>query len=165
MKDNCRYNYHVYFITTEIKKNDNLFKYNICTHLPLLKTVTQNFSGTIIMLNQWSIHHNEDLWPDPFTFKPERFLNEAGKLYSNYHIFKKMPFIPFSRGKRSCIGQHLALDLILVFVVELTRCVNIKHPTNFVQDSSAKINMILQPQPFPIECTRKQRYDRCHLQE
>lgn len=35
-------------------------------------------AGTTVFANVWSIHHNESLYPDPFTFKPERFLPKDG---------------------------------------------------------------------------------------
>jgi Cytochrome P450 len=37
-------------------------------------------AGTIIFPNIWSIHHNEFTYPDPFTFKPDRFLSKGGSL-------------------------------------------------------------------------------------
>jgi Cytochrome P450 len=37
-------------------------------------------AGTIIFPNVWSIHHNESAYPDPFTFKPDRFLPKDGSV-------------------------------------------------------------------------------------
>ena len=36
-------------------------------------------SGAIVFSNIWAMTHDPNVYPDPFTFKPERFLNEDGK--------------------------------------------------------------------------------------
>ncbi|KAF4616644.1 hypothetical protein D9613_008324 [Agrocybe pediades] len=36
--------------------------------------------GSIVIPNVWAMLHNEDVYPDPFAFNPERFLNEDGTL-------------------------------------------------------------------------------------
>ena len=36
--------------------------------------------GTFIAINIYSLHRDESVWEDPFTFKPERFLDDQGKL-------------------------------------------------------------------------------------
>eukprot|EP00058_Branchiostoma_floridae_P000431 XP_002585919.1 hypothetical protein BRAFLDRAFT_60161 [Branchiostoma floridae] len=35
--------------------------------------------GTMVMTNLWSVTNDPDVWEDPRTFKPERFLNEQGE--------------------------------------------------------------------------------------
>lgn len=46
-----------------------------------------------IVINLTSIHQDPDLYPHPDKFKPERFLDDAGKLVRPKH------FLPFSIGK------------------------------------------------------------------
>jgi len=56
--------------------------------------------GQVISVPIWALHHDPDLYPDPFKFDPERF-NEENK--------KKRPneaFIPFGTGPRNCIGIY-----------------------------------------------------------
>lgn len=57
----------------------------------------------MVMLSIWAIHRNEEHWPDPDRFDPDRFLpaNSAGR--------HRMAFLPFGLGPRMCIGKHFAL--------------------------------------------------------
>jgi cytochrome P450 len=70
--------------------------------------------GSITIMNSWAILHNPDLYPDPETFKPERFLNEDG-------TFRDDPTISlaFGAGKRICPGRHLVDATMFIF----TACV------------------------------------------
>ena len=51
-----------------------------------------------------------DHWQDGMSFKPERFLDVEGNLQRDGH------FIPFSIGKRMCIGEKLAkAEMFIIF--------------------------------------------------
>ncbi|CAJ0569125.1 unnamed protein product, partial [Mesorhabditis spiculigera] len=66
--------------------------------------------GTVVIPQISCVLFNEELFPEPRKFKPERFINEDG-------TFKKVPeLVPFSIGKRQCAGEGLArLELFLFF--------------------------------------------------
>lgn len=58
--------------------------------------------GTQIGVSAYALHHNEDYFPSPFTFQPERWLDSA-------QAAKMRPaFMPFSIGSRSCAGKAMA---------------------------------------------------------
>ncbi|KAI0914297.1 cytochrome P450 [Ustulina deusta] len=60
--------------------------------------------GTHIGVNTYSLQHNEAYFPEPFAFKPERFLDQntpAARLV-------KDAFAPFSLGARGCMGKSMA---------------------------------------------------------
>ncbi|XP_077980152.1 steroid 17-alpha-hydroxylase/17,20 lyase-like [Glandiceps talaboti] len=68
--------------------------------------------GTWIMVNQWKIHMTEKEWKNPEEFRPERFLTQDGTL-----IPKAESYIPFSAGRRVCVGEALAKnEMFLMFV-------------------------------------------------
>lgn len=46
-------------------------------------------------------HQNEELFPEPRVFRPERWLGPEGKRLDRY-------LVTFNRGTRSCLGMNLA---------------------------------------------------------
>ena len=46
------------------------------------------------------MHTREDVYPDPFAFRPERFLEQPAGTYT---------WIPFGGGVRRCLGASFAL--------------------------------------------------------
>ncbi|WVZ74414.1 hypothetical protein U9M48_022597 [Paspalum notatum var. saurae] len=67
--------------------------------------------GTNIIINIWAINRQSKTWVDPDKFMPERFINKDISFSG-----KDFEFIPFSAGRRICLGLPLAdrmLHLIL----------------------------------------------------
>jgi cytochrome P450 len=56
--------------------------------------------GVVLAASAWLIHHDPDVYPDPFAFRPERFLEEPPGTYT---------WIPFGGGRRRCIGASFAM--------------------------------------------------------
>ncbi|OQV16526.1 Cytochrome P450 18a1 [Hypsibius exemplaris] len=71
--------------------------------------------GATIFSNLWAVHNDETLWHNPSEFNPSRFLVD-GKVERPPH------FMPFSTGRRVCLGDHLAkAEIYLVFASVLQR--------------------------------------------
>ncbi|KAI0487709.1 cytochrome P450 [Xylaria cf. heliscus] len=64
--------------------------------------------GVLVGVNIYALHHNKEYFPDPFTYKPERWIDtsEEGKEGSKYTY--NAAFAPFSVGPRACAGKSLA---------------------------------------------------------
>ncbi|XP_072042965.1 cytochrome P450 2J5-like [Amphiura filiformis] len=67
----------------------------------------------IVMANIWAVHRDPELYSDPEVFKPERFLNEKGEVY------QPEEFVPFSSGRRICLGDKLARMELFIFLSHL----------------------------------------------
>ncbi|XP_041646716.1 cytochrome P450 2J6-like [Cheilinus undulatus] len=66
--------------------------------------------GITVIPNLTTVLFDKNEWETPFTFNPRHFLNEEGK------FVKQAAFIPFSAGKRLCLGENLAkMELFLFF--------------------------------------------------
>jgi len=48
--------------------------------------MTNPVVGTMVSANIWAMTHDETIYPDPFALKPERFLDENGKLNDDSRI-------------------------------------------------------------------------------
>ena len=69
-------------------------------------------AGTVIAPCIYLVHRRADIYPDPYTFRPERFLEKPPETYT---------FLPFGGGTRRCIGASFAqyeMRVVLQAVVE-----------------------------------------------
>ncbi|KAI1365949.1 cytochrome P450 [Xylaria arbuscula] len=57
--------------------------------------------GTVLSESSYLLHIDEKVFPEPFEFKPERWINDTD------HTVRRQ-FVAFSRGARGCIGINLA---------------------------------------------------------
>ena len=57
-------------------------------------------AGSAVLVSILLVHHREDVYPDPFAFRPERFLDVKPGTYT---------WIPFGGGIRRCLGATLAM--------------------------------------------------------
>ncbi|XP_066294391.1 cytochrome P450 2U1-like [Branchiostoma lanceolatum] len=66
---------------------------------------------TQVLSNIWSAQMDPEFWPDPDKFDPRRFLDCNGRVVS-----RPESFLPFSTGRRVCLGEQLAkMELFLIF--------------------------------------------------
>jgi cytochrome P450 len=67
-----------------------------------------------VVANAYLIHHDPDVYEDPYSFRPERFLDEQPGTYT---------WIPFGGGRRRCLGASFALlEMKIVLRSVLGRC-------------------------------------------
>ena len=70
-------------------------------------------AGTDVWSNIWAAHHDPEVWQDPNILCPERFLDE------NNSLKKIEEWIPFSLGRRMCLGEQLAKTELILFTSAL----------------------------------------------
>jgi cytochrome P450 len=60
-------------------------------------------AGTLVFVSIWSTHRDPGVWDNPAGFDPRRFLGDAPKQRPRFS------YLPFSGGRRICIGQGFAM--------------------------------------------------------
>uniref|UniRef100_A0A8C9UFS9 Cytochrome P450 1A n=1 Tax=Serinus canaria TaxID=9135 RepID=A0A8C9UFS9_SERCA len=71
---------------------------------------------TCVFINQWQVNHDEALWKDPSSFRPERFLSAAGAELSRAEGDK---VLSFGLGRRRCLGETIGRWEIFLFLTTL----------------------------------------------
>jgi len=70
--------------------------------------------GVCVVPNGYLIHHDPQIYPDPYAFRPERFVDEPPGTYT---------WIPFGGGRRRCLGASFAmLEMKVVLRSVLAAC-------------------------------------------
>ncbi|XP_041445614.1 vitamin D 25-hydroxylase isoform X3 [Xenopus laevis] len=121
-------------------------------HATSRDTVVRGYSipeGTTVITNLYSVHFDEKYWTDPEIFYPERFLDSAGQ------FTKKEAFVPFSLGRRHCLGEQLARMEMYLFFTSLLQRFHLHFPQGFVPNLRPKLGMTLQPYPYVICAERR----------
>ncbi|MFJ8448104.1 cytochrome P450 [[Kitasatospora] papulosa] len=79
-------------------------------------------AGTELAYCQHALHRDPELFPEPLTFDPDRWLDEA-----QAEAFTPGAFLPFGAGKHKCIGDRFALTELLTAVATIVRRVRFEH--------------------------------------
>lgn len=75
--------------------------------------------GELIGVPVYSMHHDPQYFPDPFTFDPERFSDE------NVGSIQPYTYLPFGAGPRNCIGMRFALQAVKLSLLYTIRNVKV----------------------------------------
>lgn len=120
--------------------------FRLYSPVPLISRVAQDDividgytvpKGTEILISIHLVHMNAKYWPDPYRFKPERFLHKLSHPYA---------FIPFSAGPRNCIGQKFAMIQSKMLIISI-----LKHHTIQSMTQLSDITPRFAPVSTPIK--------------
>jgi cytochrome P450 len=107
-------------------------------------------AGTDVSPAIWLTHTRADLYPEPFAFRPERFLEDSPDTYG---------WIPYGGGIRRCIGATFAeFEMRIVLREVLTRCD--LHKASPAPEKTGRRNITLSPKagtPVVITARRPAR--------
>jgi hypothetical protein len=69
--------------------------------------------GVVLLANAYLVHHDPELYADPYAMRPERFLDTPPGTYT---------WIPFGGGRRRCLGASFAIqEMKIVLAAALRR--------------------------------------------
>nr|CAH0107507.1 unnamed protein product [Daphnia galeata] len=72
--------------------------------------------GMVVTVPTFALHYDEEYYPDPYRFNPERWDSESEIKPSSY------VFMPFGMGPRNCVGMRFAMEEI-----KIALCTIVKH--------------------------------------
>ncbi len=76
-------------------------------------------SDTLVVIHQHCIMNDPKYWNNPQEFRPERFLENGIYLAS-----RPTAFAPFGIGRRKCLGERLAINVVFLVLVRLLQSTN-----------------------------------------
>jgi cytochrome P450 len=97
-------------------------------------------AGTVVGVPHYTIHHNADYYPKPFSYVPERWIAEArssldGAVTTADDVARaQSAFCPFSIGPRGCIGKGLAYIEMsttiarTLFLYDMRKAIGVRDP-------------------------------------
>ncbi|KAH8296224.1 hypothetical protein KR054_003334 [Drosophila jambulina] len=102
-----------------------------------------------ILIGLRSVHLDKDHWGDPLEFRPERFIDAAGK------CFKDEYFMPFGMGRRRCLGDALARACIFSFLVRIVQHFRIVLPAGETPSMVLLPGITLTPKPYKVQFVKR----------
>jgi cytochrome P450 len=91
--------------------------------------------GAIVFASIWLAHTREATFPDPYSFRPERFIESPTETYS---------WIPFGGGTRRCLGASFALFEMKVALKTIIRRAVLR-PASGTPEEIVRRNVTLAP--------------------
>jgi cytochrome P450 len=92
-------------------------------------------AGQVVLAAIYMAHTNADTYPEPFAFRPERFLDEGPDTYS---------WVPFGGGTRRCIGAAFAQMEMRVVLRTVLRAVELR-AASAMPEPMTRRNVTLSP--------------------
>ncbi|XP_038582468.1 cytochrome P450 2K1-like isoform X1 [Micropterus salmoides] len=103
--------------------------------------------GTTVYPLLTSVLYDESEWESPHTFYPAHFLDKDGK------FVKRDAFMPFSAGRRICLGESLARMELFIFFTTLLQHFRFSPAPGVSEDEldlTPRVGLTLNPSPHKL---------------
>ncbi|TRZ03607.1 hypothetical protein DNTS_013845, partial [Danionella cerebrum] len=118
--------------------------------------------GTRVIINLWSLHHDEKEWKNPELFDPGRFLNEEGDGLCS----PSASYLPFGAGVRVCLGEALAKMELFLFLAWILQRFTLEVPTGQpLPELQGKFGVVLQPKRFKVTANLRAGWENISLKQ
>ncbi|XP_032443874.1 cytochrome P450 2K1-like [Xiphophorus hellerii] len=104
-------------------------------------------AGTTVIPLLTSVLYDESEWESPHTFNPSHFLDKEGR------FIKRDAFLPFSAGRRACIGESLARMEVFLFFTSLLQRFRFMPPPGVSEndlDLTPAVGFTIPPSPHEL---------------
>ncbi|GMH29646.1 hypothetical protein Nepgr_031489 [Nepenthes gracilis] len=95
-------------------------------------------AGTRLFVNIHKIHRDPRVWPDPYEFRPERFLTTHKHVDVRGQNFE---LIPFGSGRRICPGISFSFQIMPFTLATLLQAFEILTPSNKQVDLTERFGL------------------------
>ncbi|KAM4655396.1 cytochrome P450 2J4-like [Amazona ochrocephala] len=129
----------------EVQRKGNIVPFNV-PRLTKKDTFVGGFfipKGTLVVTSLTSVMFDKNVWETPDAFNPGHFLKD-GQFYKNEY------FMPFSIGKRSCLGELLARSELFLFFTSLLQKFTFQAPLGTTLSLKTQLGITVAPQPYKI---------------
>ncbi|KAM5346071.1 hypothetical protein ACJ41O_009076 [Fusarium nematophilum] len=84
--------------------------------------------GSVVMLNWWAIHYDDNRWKDPDTYDPTRYLSDPYTSAESVNLSdgNARDHFAYGAGRRICSGMHLAQNSLFINMARTLWAFNIK---------------------------------------
>jgi cytochrome P450 len=106
--------------------------------------------GACLIANTYLVHHDPDIYPDPYAFRPERWLDQQPGTYT---------WIPFGGGRRRCLGASFAM-LEMKIVLRAVLAQNELVPAAAAEEGARRRSITLSPRAGSRAVLRARRESR-----
>uniref|UniRef100_A0A8D0GJD0 Cytochrome P450 family 2 subfamily D member 113 n=1 Tax=Sphenodon punctatus TaxID=8508 RepID=A0A8D0GJD0_SPHPU len=117
-------------------------------HMAYQDTEIQGYfipKGTIVIINLSSLLKDEAVWKKQHQFYPENFLDSDGQ------FVRQEAFLPFSTGRRVCLGEQLAKMELFIFFTSFLQHFTFCIPPNQPRPrENGYFSIIMSPHPYQI---------------
>ncbi|XP_051481085.1 cytochrome P450 2J2-like [Apus apus] len=129
----------------EVQRKGNIIPFNV-PRLTTKDTVLDGFvvpKGVIMVTNLTSLMFDKNEWETPDAFNPGHFLKDG-------QFWKREAFIPFSIGKRACLGELLARSELFLFFTALLQKFTFQAPPDTTLSFRPRLGITMAPEPYKI---------------
>ncbi|XP_054835406.1 cytochrome P450 2J2 [Eublepharis macularius] len=129
----------------ETQRKSNIFPLN-APRMTSRDTTLAGFhlpKGTVLIPFLTSVLFDKDEWETPNDFNP-------GHFFENGQFRKREAFLPFSAGKRACLGEQLARTELFLFFTALLQKFTFQAPKDVKLSLDYRTGTTLSPQPYHI---------------
>ncbi|XP_029473970.1 cytochrome P450 2J2 [Rhinatrema bivittatum] len=129
----------------EIQRISNIIPLNV-PRVTVCNTTLAGFDlpkGTFVFPNLTSVLFDKKEWETPHEFNPQHFLEKD-------QFRKRDAFLPFSTGKRVCLGEQLAKTELFLFFTALLQKFKFQALKNKKPSLQARVGVTLSPLPYQI---------------
>ncbi|KIK44576.1 hypothetical protein CY34DRAFT_10983 [Suillus luteus UH-Slu-Lm8-n1] len=102
-------------------------------------------AGTTVIGNHWAISRDPEVYPEPNAFKPQRWIDDQGRLRDD------LSFFVFGFGRRVCPGLHVANRSVFINSVLILWAFQLSLDPTKPKDDMGFMNATMPNVPLAIE--------------